>query len=277
LEIYAQSLIYIDVVERTVAWSLVAESEKQLRSQFVALSPGQKSLYFKLIGLLRVYVESFGQENFNRVHTMFVWNWPTWHRILLKIARATDSAGFFDENDCWFSTFSFKGPIARPKIHVVPGQMQSFRDTSAKDPSQSIRLKFTQVEAAPRFKSSVARLLMVFLHGSPPTETSQCSHLCKNDPQRCFNPYHTIWEEDLDNKSRNGCIYGSQLYCPHSPKCIFTDVSGRFLPHRNIDKLEICECTEVDCHAARIQDDRRGKDVLEEEEDDDFAGFNGDE
>lgn len=88
--------------------------------------------------------------------------------------------------------------------------MQLFRDTTAKK-KESQRLKFTKVSTGLPFKGSVARLMTALVLGPPlalDADPDQCSHLCHNDPQLCFNPYHACWEFDSNNKSRNGCANG---------------------------------------------------------------------
>ena len=88
--------------------------------------------------------------------------------------------------------------------------MQLFRDPSAKK-KESQRLKFNKASTGLPFKGSVTRLMTALLLGSPlalDADPDQCSHLCHNDPQLCFNPYHACWEVDWKNKSRNGCANG---------------------------------------------------------------------
>jgi hypothetical protein len=59
----------------------------------------------------------------------------------------------------------------------------------------------------------------------------QAAHRCKQ--KRCFNPHHLKFVSDLENKDDHGCRYGCAHYCPHKPKCIWTDEEGRPYPCRN--------------------------------------------
>lgn len=244
---YRKSLRGISTTHDIVRWNTLSESDRQLRFKHLDLSVTQRQIYRKLIQMLRDHVDArVGVDNFNGHSEMFVWNWWTWHRIILKISKATHSTRQFHEQDCWFSTFSARGHTARPKIHIRPGVMQTFQDESAKDPSTSVRFKFTAVPGSQLFKSSVARLVAVLVHGAPDSAAQQSSHRCHNNPQRCFNPNHVCWESDGENKSRNSCTYLCALFCLHTPKCIFTDVDGNYLPDLNIDFVDFLEPYDCD-------------------------------
>ena len=194
-------------------------------------------------------------EHHNEINVMFVWNWPTWNIAIYRTARSTTPTDRLDDQDCWFSNFSTIGIARRPKIAIVPGVNQLFRSRSSKNKESKI-LKFTESYNGARFKSSVARVLASLIHG-PPVESGpdpdQCSHLCINETQKCLNPFHTCWEGDQKNKSRNGCVNSHAMYCVHDPKCAFTDYNGLYLPHRNPHIWVPCDCENYNCHTARTR------------------------
>ena len=209
--------------------------------------------------MIRLVADRVGIDNFNQVGVKYVWNWPTWNRIVYHVVRATASHHTFHRRDCWFSTYYALTNSARPTIHIGAGTFRLCRDTSAK--KESLRLMFTRSKNAAPFKGAVARLLTALLYGPPPlvdptlglySDPTQCSHRCHNDPQRCINPYYTIWESDSENKNRNSCVNGHAMYCCHEPKCIYKDSDGRYLPHRNMGYWEPCNCEGTNFHEARI-------------------------
>ena len=142
----------------------------------------------------------------------------------------------------------------RPKIHIAPGTIQLSYDNSSFSIPKTQRLKFTSsLVSEARFKSSVARIIAVLLHGPPADRNTQASHLCHNIAQTCFNPRHIIWESDKRNKGRGYCVNGARFYCPHDPKCIYTNIDGVFLPHRNLDTFVVCDCADFDCHKVQAE------------------------
>ncbi|KAM0665849.1 hypothetical protein ACQRIU_005193 [Beauveria bassiana] len=62
----------------------------------------------------------------------------------------------------------------------------------------------------------------------------EVSHLCgrgrfdfnKGIEVSCVNPYHCEWESAPVNKDRNYCRRACAAWCPHSPKCIWTNDAG---------------------------------------------------
>ena len=107
---------------------------------------------------------------------------------------------------------------------------------------------------------------MTFLsRGPPPFEGAQGSHRCKNCTQLCINPSHLVWESSVVNQSRDSCDSGSASQCPHPLKCTFTDVRGRWLPHRNALGNPPCDCEE-NCYDAVTNASalalREGRDLL---------------
>lgn len=246
---YRLSIEHINLNTSTVAWSRLSGADQLYKHRYNLLSARQRILYFKLISFLRVYVESsvFGVSGFNDLDTVFVWNWHTWHGNIVKLVEMVERDLDPSDDNCWLSLFSATKDNAIPKIHVTPGVVKFCVDTVTKSRNRIFRFfQITQTS----YKSSVARLVAVLKHG-PPSADMQTSHLCHNSPQKCFNPHHVCWENDLSNKSRNLCVNGARFYCPHVPKCIWTNVKGVFLPHRNIGTIQVCDCS-LDCHNARI-------------------------
>jgi len=244
---YRLSLMYIHIRERTHNWNRLSGGDRTLRKVYERLEGPKQLRYWRLIGSLREYVRRhIGEEQFSDPHKHFVWNWPTWHRLILKMAE--NSSGFDGENDCWHSTYSYAiDGSSRPKIHVSPGVTHRVVDRLVTRRTDNVRYRFALVEGCIPFMSQLARIAAT-LHSGPPLSISlQASHLCYNDPQLCFFPGHIIWESDALNKTRRYCVYGAKVLCRHRPRCIWTSIEGRFLPCRNqlIDEL-VCSC-ENDC------------------------------
>ena len=96
-------------------------------------------------------------------------------------------------------------------------------DVNAETTPESLRLAFFK-DLTPgfAFKGSIARLTAL-LQGPPvgiDSDPHHCSHLCHNNPQRCFDPYYTCCEGDSKNISRNGCFNGHAIYSFTTPTSV---------------------------------------------------------
>lgn len=78
-----------------------------------------------------------------------------------------------------------------------------------------------------------------------------CSHRCnrgrydtaKGVEFACINPNHLTLCTAAENQDHKGCIRSQAAWCPHEPRCIYTDDDGRWLPCRNTEKrTPICVC-----------------------------------
>lgn len=234
------------------AWERLSQGDQALQKRWQRLTAGQRDTYWILVDLLHGYVGgTVGEEDFDDVMTPWVWNWATWHRVILKIAGSMPTRNL-QSNTCWMSTLSTDRG-GHCKLSVRPGRIEKRSDGNH---SRRNIWDFYIVEGAASLETTTGRLITLLAHG-PPTDTgAQASHLCHNEPQQCTNPGHLIWEDDGTNKSRNRCVFGAGFLCPHQPKCVWTDTTGRFLPHRNCTEWQAtCDskgACEGDCWTADI-------------------------
>jgi Zinc-binding loop region of homing endonuclease len=244
LEEYQLSLLYIR--DETVEWTCLGAGDQWLEKKYNSLSAEQKKVYHCLVRILRKYITTtVGDQNFDEPGTRFIWNWATWHRIIFNVAKHTDGPG--GEKDCWISTLSTDRQM-RPKIAVRPGQIEKRMDCN-----HAYRGKYTfyNIEGSSgRLETTLGRIMTTLANGSPHENSNiltEGSHRCNST--LCGNPLHMVWESSKDNKSRTGCTYSSAFYCPHSPRCIFTNIKGCYLPHRNDSSgYSDCDCPEFNCH-----------------------------
>jgi Zinc-binding loop region of homing endonuclease len=224
-------------------WCGLSKGDQSLQKEIQGLNPEQSEIYHRLIELLRLYVDrTCGVMGFNDTSTLYIWNWPTWHKAIIQVARGFvgPSCG---ENDCWFVKMG-TDKSGRPSVTVRPSRTEVRWDVAF---HRGLHHRYT-VEGGARITTSTARLVGVLLHEAPPSDKYQASHLCHNSPQICINPRHLRWEVDKVNKGRNSCTYGAVMYCPHEVKCVYTNLAGRFLPHRNLIDHAECDCEGVACH-----------------------------
>ena len=247
---YRLSLVYIS--SSSTAWFDFSVGDQLLKSRHAKFSATGRKVFFFLVEHLRTYVEStVGIGGFSGTDTLYVWNWATWHRILIRLALSLDVDCSGSENDCWLTSLSMDAG-GHPKYKVVPGRVEK------RDDVRNNRLDgkwyFYRDENGQGVQTSIGRLACVLRKGIPGS-MQQASHLCHNDPQGCFNPRHLVWESDRMNKSRNGCIHSCRFFCPHEIKCIYTNTKGRYLPHRNMEGLgTTCDSQGIDCYTERIEE-----------------------
>ena len=83
------------------------------------------------------------------------------------------------------------------------------------------------------------------------SEGLHCSHRCNRgrfDYEKCIlhaciNPHHISLTTLAQNQDHKYCVRSMAAWCPHRPRCIYTDVDGRFLPCRNmVIRTEKCLC-----------------------------------
>jgi len=133
-------------------------------------------------------------------------------------------------NDCWLATRMANDDdylYVTASISAPPGQKKTFR-------VKAIRLVCALFNRPTITKSDIL----------------QASHLCHKHTN-CVNPWHLHPETDADNKNRQQCTNGCANYCPHAPKCKWTDINGRLLLHRNdinraYSRLD-CNCGNGSC------------------------------
>jgi hypothetical protein len=249
---YKMSLEFFGL-DGTIHWGCLCVGDQLLRGEYLGLSTAQRRLFRKLVGHLRRYVaDRIGVEAFDQPTTYGIWNWPTWARILLKIAASVPKDIDDADGNCWFSDYAVASVYRRPAVHVRPGHIELRENRDSKQTPKTRRVMFVTDPAVedPRYKQAISRLMTVLFHGTP-SSADQASHLCHNLPQNCINPNHLCWEKDQGNKSRMRCVNGAAFYCPHEPKCIYTSSTGRYLPHRNGTRWEECTCTE-NCHTVNV-------------------------
>lgn len=243
--IQAYNLFFRHLYPGHVDWNHVLPGDQRLEKKYSRLSVSQRQIYFILLRLLQSYVlQHIGADSFDDCSRQWRWNWPTWHSVIFKLVESVKDT-VRGENGCWFSSLS-TDLGGRPKLPIRPGQIER-----RPDGNHSRRNVFDYYRAADQsrtLETTAARTMAVLRLGVPPDPRLQASHLCHNFPQTCVNPRHVVWESDCINKSRNLCVMGNVVSCFHrAEKCIFTDVDGHWLPHRNQDFRSIpCDCT-VDC------------------------------
>lgn len=238
---YQLSLRYLN--RDSINWEQLSVGDQRLQLKVKALTPSQLDIYHHLIELLRQYVDrTCGAAGFNDTSTLYIWNWPTWHKAILQLANSI-VGHYSGMDDCWFSRLG-SDRNGRSCITVRPSRTEKRWDVAF---YKGEWLHYI-VEGGTHITTSGARFIGVLFNGVPPTEDIQCSHLCHNNPQNCINPRHSRWETDRINKGRNYCTYGSGMYCPHQLKCVYSSLEGRFLPHRNLSYWAICDCEGMNCH-----------------------------
>lgn len=228
-------------------WWALSGGDQLLKKKYERLDETERVVYWRLIRYLRhhVRVHLGGPSNFGYLGVPLVWNWPTWHHIILKVAAHSATLG--DANDCWLSTYALtktsRGDERYVSIGVTLGRNQKVVDRQAINRAVT-RYNFTNAPGFSQKNVRLARIAAVLLRGPPPSEEHQASHLCFNHPQRCFNPRHIVWELAKYNANRRCCVFGTSCLCPHRPRCIWTGPHGEFLPCRNrpLSTLD-CECT----------------------------------
>jgi hypothetical protein len=221
------------------------EGFNMLRDDIMKLIPIQLPLYNHLAGdLLPIYL-----QNRPTIENDELYNWDelTWHNTILRTVQSLSNSPKHLEHDCWFSNFKI-GNDNYPTFKVTPLVIE-------KRGNQGTRL-FQRNGA----QNSVVKLYKVLHALNHPEElevlqerdhNSQTSHRCKNKPQLCWNCYHTVTKNDVENKEMNHCWNGCAAYCPHNPKCIFTDEFGYWIPCRNLDTIQLCTHA-IDCHKVKI-------------------------
>lgn len=181
------------------------------------------------------------------------WNSMTWFSAIVRTIESTTNNVTNSRKDCWLGTPSKSRPDKRPTLSV---RALKITRVSARHGTRMISNKnaksYHAVVAYKVFSPLVHYKRMDDLLNIS-GKNLQVSHRCKNKPQLCWNPFHTTIKTDADNKNMDKCWYGSAIYCPHVPKCIFTDYTGRYLPCRNNKGTIIANCEhEVNCHTAII-------------------------
>lgn len=64
----------------------------------------------------------------------------------------------------------------------------------------------------------------------------------------CINPYHLVHTDQRTNLDHDGCRRSCAAWCPHRPRCVFTDDEGRYLPCRNsVPMVHPCVCEDGGC------------------------------
>ena len=67
-----------------------------------------------------------------------------------------------------------------------------------------------------------------------------CAHRCgrgKYSGLTCINPRHIHICLQAENLSHRGCENGCTFLCPHTPRCIFTNANGYWMPCRNREDM----------------------------------------
>jgi hypothetical protein len=240
-------------------WANVSVGDKRLEKPVRKLSETQRAIYVMLVNWFMSMVNEFGGMSLfhdpsdPRIH--FRWAWCVWHRVIVGVASSITAETIFDQGfqarHCWFSgshyTTGTSGRLstARPKYNFSVGNVRVV-ETAHK--IYKDKFWYLSDQAVPEVQESMSRLVCAIRWGLPPNCKSQASHLCHNLPQVCVNPEHIIWELPKANQHRNYCVYGSQAFCPHLPKCVFTSIDGRYLPHRNHLALSsLCDCESINC------------------------------
>jgi hypothetical protein len=243
---YRQSLEAIDTEQQVIDYGKLPPGDQYEMKTIRSFNGVQRKVYFCLVALLRAYVTTWiGVDNFDNIDQLWVWNWPTWHQKILSLAGTASGTG--QKLDCWFSSLS-RDRGGHPKFPIRPGRVQIRKDASR---AERNIWRFYACEGA-RIESTVARLVCILKFGQPANASLQASHLCHNVPATCFNPDHICFETDGYNKRRNKDANSHAMYCRHSVKCIFTNVCGVFLPHRNTMEFQACDCPGFDCHSEII-------------------------
>jgi hypothetical protein len=230
------------VSDGKISWSTVSAGDRSYRTKMSGWTPYQRGLYHQFTDLVRRYVDNHvgGSTKFNSNSRQWVWNWPTWHKTIIRLVNNSIDSDDRSADDCVFCHLSVD-KCGRPKIRVEPGRYE-WRSQSTGH-KQRHNYLFYYTEGTRKFETTAGRVMCVLAQG-PPALLQQASHRCYNKPPLCINPRHLIWEEDGSNKDRNNCANGCARLCPHVPVCIFTDKSGKYLPCRNDVSKEtfICEC-----------------------------------
>ena len=172
----------------------------------------------------------------------FRWSWHVWHHVIVGISKNIRSC---NPNDCWFSSAHLNKrdrSTARPKYNFQVANVRKVDHDKYRN-----RFAYLGDQRFPEVQEVVARLVLAAFRG-PGLDKQQASHLCHNVPQLCVNPNHLIWELAGPNLSRNMCVFGAAIFCPHEPKCVFTDLDGIYMPHRNDLSGEPCDCEGKSCN-----------------------------
>jgi len=65
--------------------------------------------------------------------------------------------------------------------------------------------------------------------------------------EACINPHHLTLADPADNQDHKGCARSQAAWCPHRPRCLFTNDRGQWLPCRNTTtRTPVCVC-DRDC------------------------------
>ncbi len=130
--------------------------------------------------------------------------------------------------------------------------------------------------AGNRNKWTVHRIMYFLMHPEEIEEArgaKHCSHRCnrgradtlKGIDVCCINPHHLRLCDGAENQDHKGCKRSQAAWCPHEPKCIFTNDEGFWLPCRNTtSRSTLCVC-EMDCLGDRASEDAAGVASGEEE------------
>lgn len=190
-------------------------------------------------------VRNEGIDQFCNLDVQFVWNFSTWLRIILNLAKDVNTDP--STQDCLLSKSNFTR-MGHTVLTSFVGRYQ-FVDTKAHS-SLLGNVKFRGKYASKNFFA--ARLVCALNKGCP-KQGKEASHLCANNPQLCIKSEHFLWESKQVNLSRTGCqTFGSGYYCNHRIKCVYTDKKGRWLPCRNSEESPLCTCENEYCRFADI-------------------------
>jgi hypothetical protein len=152
----------------------------------------------------------------------------TWEALIKKTAKKLVNRPVHID-DCWF-------------IKATPGS--SYHDYSIAAKGGSNRYALHRVFAVLEHPEDYDKINT--REAGKRLASWVCAHRCNRGIQEsgstCINPRHITICTQQENLSHRACVNGCAFLCPHTPKCIFTDFNGYYLPCRNrTDKLpETC-------------------------------------
>lgn len=233
----AKETFYLEGID----WEAASEGDKLLKEKHDKLSAEQYRYFVQLIE--QIFEATDETTGFDKFGKGFGFNWPSWHRFLLKVVASIDSDLLADDRNCFLSSFDF------PHSDVVFGVVGVDAEGECVFKSCASR------------KLGVAQMMTTLKYGCVPEKGQQTSHLCMNRRFRggvrifnpCLNSLHLVRETGAENMSRNDCINGYTFSCIHKERCIFTDIGGCFLPCINVERVDFqeCQCERRDCHTAK--------------------------
>jgi hypothetical protein len=223
-----------------IEWDAASDGDKLLKKEHEKLSAEQYAYFAHLADqLFENMDEEDGLDSFG---DGFGFNWPSWHRFLLKIVASIDSESLSDDRNCFLSS------LGSQSERIITGSVGI--DAKGEVVFKSDCLQHILL---------VSQLITMLKFGCVPERGQQTSHRCMNRKRRfdsqlfnpCLNLEHVIREDSAENKSRNDCIMGYAFSCRHEEKCIFTDIDGYWLPCINAEDFQECHCKEQYCHTAK--------------------------